>query len=95
MMRIPVLPLHYINDLTQIDKEEIFSKIRNNTNYEGTGSLTLGGQGCSFTVINTGGSTREVQAVSTINIFTRKVKVIVSEISPKIIISSWEEVSDF
>jgi len=74
--------------------EQGLMEIRNNSNYVGTGSLTLGGQGCTFTVVNTGGSTREIQAVSTVNIFSRKVKVTISEISPKIIISSWKEVGD-
>lgn len=81
--------------VTNACAEQALMEIRNNTNYVGTGSLTLGGQGCTYTVINTGGNSREIQAISTINVFARKLKVTISEISPKIIISSWKEVSDF
>lgn len=75
--------------------EQGLMQIRNDTNFVGTGSLTLGGQGCTYTVLNTGGNTREIQASSAVNLAARKMKVIVSDIFPKIIISSWKEISDF
>ena len=75
--------------------EQGLMEIRKDANFSGTHSLTIAGQGCSYAVINNGGEGREIQSMSTVNIFTRKVKVQISQIFPKITIDSWKEVGDF
>lgn len=64
------------------------------TPYTGMGSLTLSPGACSYSVINTGGITREIDASSTISTIVRKDKVQVDSVDP-ISISTWREVADF
>lgn len=75
--------------------EEALQQIRDLDTYEGSGELTIGNGTCGFTVINQGSDNREVQATGTIGKISRKIKVIVDNISPEINISSWQEVSEF
>lgn len=72
--------------------EEGLQQIRDSTPYTGTGSLTLGQGTCSYTVSNTGGSNRTVNATGTVGIVVRKVIVTTSAINPYIVISSWQEI---
>lgn len=74
--------------------EKGLETIRENNGYTGTTNLSLGAGTCSYTVSNTGGSTRTVAAAGTVGSVTRKAKVLVDQLSPQIHISSWQEVAD-
>ena len=75
--------------------EEALQQLADNNTFVGTQGLTLGQGSCSYTVTNTGGSTRRVESTGTVGTVTRKVLVVVSVISPQVQLSSWQEVVDF
>lgn len=74
--------------------EEALEVINGNRGFTGTANLALVDGSCTYTVINTGGSNRTIDATSTINNVVRKVKVYVTIGSSSISISSWQEVAD-
>jgi hypothetical protein len=73
--------------------EEALQQIRNSTPYTGTGTLTLGQGDCNYTVTSQGGSNRTVDSTGIVGTVTRKAKIIISAIQPKIIVTSWKEVA--
>ena len=72
--------------------EEALQKIHDNTAFTGNGTLTLSTGGCSYTVVNTGASTRTVTSISTLGNVVRKVTVYVTINASSISITSWQEV---
>lgn len=76
-------------------QEEALKQIRGTVNYEGSGSLNLGQGSCSYTVTKGAGQNRTVTAQGTVGSEVRKVKVEVGQITPKITLTSWQEVADF
>jgi len=60
--------------------------------YTGTGNVTLSGQACSYTVTNTGGSTRTISTSATIGNVVRKMLVYVTITASSISVTSWQEV---
>jgi len=46
-------------------------------------------------VADLGGQEREVEAVGVVDDSTRKVKVVISQITPELVVQSWQEVADF
>ncbi len=75
--------------------EEALQQLRFSTSYSGTATLTLGAGTCSYTVIVGSGEAREVEATGTVGTVVRKVDVFVSQLTPKTVISSWQEVATF
>ena len=73
--------------------EEALQQMHDDTSYAGTGNLTLGQGTCSYTVTNTGGSNRTVDATGTVNGDTRKLKIYATIGASNISITSWQEVS--
>ena len=71
--------------------EEGLQQIRSATAFTGTGNLSLGQGTCTYTVTNTGGTNRTVVASGTVGQVVRRVQVSITAISPKIVISSWQE----
>ena len=74
--------------------EEGLNNLQADIGYTGSGSVTIGANSCSFTVSNTGGTTRLVAASATVRTSTRKVNVSVSALSPKVTVSQWAEVAN-
>lgn len=75
--------------------EQALENIKNSPNYIGTTNIDpIGFGSCSYSVLNTGGSTREIQATGVVSDSTRKIEVILSSNLP-IIIDSWLSVTDF
>lgn len=72
--------------------EEGLQQIHDNTAFTGTNNLSLGQGACSYTVANTGGSTRTVDATGTVGNIVRKVKIYVTIGASSISITSWQEV---
>ena len=75
--------------------EEGLQQLADNNSFTGTAGLTLGAGECSYTVVDTGGSTRRVEATGTVGTIVQKARIEVSALSPQITLSSWQEVADF
>lgn len=75
--------------------EHALMQIYDNNSYTGTDSITLPVGSCSYSVINTGGNTREIDSTGIHNNVTLRVKTTISALAPKILISSWVEVDSF
>ena len=60
--------------------------------YTGTDTMTLSGQSCSYTVTNTGGSSRTVSTSATVGNVVRKMLVYVTITASSISVTSWQEV---
>lgn len=73
--------------------EEALQQMHDNTAFTGTNNLTLGQGTCTYTVTNTGGSNRTVDATGTVNNVVRKVKVYATIGASSISITSWQDVS--
>ncbi len=71
--------------------EEALQVIHDSTSYTGTGTLTLGAGGCSYTVSSTGASTRTVTTTGTVSSVVRKVTANVTIGASTISVSSWKE----
>lgn len=72
--------------------EEALQQIHDNTSFTGTNNLSLGQGSCSYTVTNTGSTTRTIVTSGTVNNVVRKVQVYVT-ITTSISVTSWQEVS--
>lgn len=75
--------------------EEGLERIRLLTSFTGTGALTLPSGSCVYTVTSQGGQNRTVTAIGTKAAIVRKTKVVVTQITPRITVSTWQEVADF
>ena len=73
--------------------EEALQQMHDNTSFTGTNSLSLGQGSCSYTITNTGGSARTIDASGTVGSVVRKSKVYATIGSSSISIASWQEVS--
>ena len=71
--------------------EVALEAMRENNSFTGTNSVALNGNTCSYTVTNTGGTTRSVAVSGTVNGITRKLSITTTAFNP-IIIGSWQEV---
>lgn len=82
--------------LANLCAEAALMKLESVLNYGGNESMAVGGQSCDIMSIEGSGNlNRIVKAKSTVSGHTKKVKVVVSRISPVMQITSWEEVADF
>jgi len=81
--------------ITQACAEEALQKIRDNTSYTGNFNLIFSNGTCSSTVSTTGLPNITIIAQGSSTTVTKKIKILINQISPKINISSWQEVADF
>ena len=82
--------------LANLCAEQALMKLESILNYSGSESIIVGGSPCDILAIDGSGNlNRTVKSQSTVSGYTRKVKVEVSQISPTMRITSWEEISDF
>lgn len=75
--------------------ESALNQIRSSPAFSGSASLTFGQGNCSYTVTNLGGENRLINASGTVDEVVRKIKINLNKITPKINLTSWQEVSDF
>ncbi|TSC69648.1 MAG: hypothetical protein G01um101470_1021 [Parcubacteria group bacterium Gr01-1014_70] len=75
--------------------EEALQQIRDTTSFMGTGALTFGADTCAYAVTDLGGENRQITATGNASTAVRKVKISINDITPLIIVSSWQEVADF
>lgn len=72
--------------------EEALKQISLSSSYTGTGNLTLStGVGCSYTVTNTGGPSRQITSSGTSGPNIRKETITITAVTPNIVFSSWQE----
>ncbi len=72
--------------------EEGLQQIHDNTAFTGTNNITLGQGTCTYTVANTGASTRTVDATGTVNGVVRRIKIYVTINVSSLSITSWQDV---
>lgn len=75
--------------------EDSLRRIRESASYFGYINLSLGDGSCSSTVIKHSGQARTLISSGVVGAIERKVEIIISKITPRIIITSWQEVADF
>ncbi len=74
--------------------EDALQQMHDNTAYTATNvQLTLGQGTCVYTVTNTGGSSRTIDATGTVGNIVRKIKVYVTINATSISVTAWQEVS--
>lgn len=81
-------------DLADACGEEALQQIYTSGSFTGTNSLSQGQGSCNYTVTNTGGSNRVIDATGTVGVVARKIKIYVTITSTSISITSWQEVAD-
>lgn len=81
-------------DLADACGEEALQQIYASGSFTGTNSLSQGQGGCNYTVTNTGGNNRTIDATGTVGIVVRKIKIYVTITATSISITSWQEVAD-
>lgn len=81
--------------ITQACAEQALLDIKNTPAKVGTYNLSLDAGTCSYTLINNGGNNRTLQITGLFKNVTRKVLITLNQISPKINLTSWQEVADF
>lgn len=74
--------------------EEALQQIYTTASFTGSNNLSQGQGGCTYTVTNTGGANRTIDATGTVNGVVRKVKVYATITASSISITSWQEVAD-
>ncbi len=75
--------------------EIALNKIQLCSSTVGIGSAQIGSSTCNYEIINNGNQSRTIQVSSQIGTITRKAKILVDKINPKITINSWQEVASF
>jgi len=70
--------------------EVALEKIREENNYTGMNSVVLSGNTCNYTILNTGGTTRNLIVSGTVSGITRNLNITTSSFNP-IVVSSWQE----
>lgn len=75
--------------------EEALQQIRFSTSYSGTATLSFGTSSCTYLVTVGGGENRNIESTGTVGAVVRRVEVDLSQINPKIVVSSWQEVASF
>lgn len=61
----------------------------------GSGSVQIEGQSCNYEIVVDSEQGRTIKSIATVGTAARKVKVVVSQIMPVIVVDSWQEVADF
>jgi len=77
--------------LANLCAEEALMKLKENINYSGNESIEIEG-GCQILPIE---GKWIVKTISNFQNQVKKIKIVVSQVNPKMIISSWQEVADF
>jgi len=72
--------------------EEALQLIRDTTSFTGSGSFSMGQGSCAYTVTNTGGQNRTIVISGTVSGVVRRATIAITQITPTITISSWQEV---
>jgi hypothetical protein len=82
-------------NLAEACVEEALQQISDSVPFAGSGTQIVGGEVCNYSVVNLGGSNREVTAWATGGLSTARFEVLIDAIRPSINIVSWQEVVGF
>lgn len=85
---------YHARTLTDACVEAGLEQLRVDTNYTGTGLLSIGAGSCEYAVEGSGGSTI-VYATGTVDRVVRRVRVELDDLTPAPVVDSWEEVTTF
>lgn len=76
--------------------EEGLQQIKLNNSFVASGTLNLSGDSCFYQVSNLGGNNRQIDVIATstqsTTQSTKRLRVLINALSPKINISSWNEI---
>lgn len=75
--------------------EEALQQLAFSSGYTGPTSLSFGAGSCTATITVGSGDVRTIDATGTVVTVVRKVKVVTSQLTPRIVVSSWQEVASF
>ena len=75
--------------------EEGLERIRQDTEFTGSGNLILGNGSCSYLVTDLGGDNRRVTSEASVGTIIQRVDVSINQLLPTIEVTSWQEVQDF
>ena len=76
--------------------EEALMKLKDDSNYGGNETISLGNNQCQILpILNLGGQARIIQVSSNVGGATKKNKISINQINPTIRITLWQEVADF
>jgi len=82
--------------LANLCAEQALMRLESILNYNGNESIIIEEESCDILAIEgLGNVDRTIKTQSTVSGYTKKVKIEVSQVSPTIQISSWEERADF
>ena len=95
-MSLGVQESHKALALANLCGELALGKLQSILHYAGNESILVGSESCDIlTIGGSGNFSRTVKTQSTVSRYVKKVKIEVSQISPVMQITSWEEVADF
>jgi len=87
---------HKARILARSCAEHALVELQRTLNYSGNESLTIDGESCDILSISgTGNTNRVIQAKSEVFGYIQKLEIMVSEVSPDVTITSWDEVTSF
>ena len=75
--------------------EEALQKILETSTTSASGNLTIASGTCTYIITSTSSSATTINATGVLGTIVSKIKVSLSTTTPSIVLSSWEEVSDF
>lgn len=75
--------------------EQALQLIRNSQSYIGTGTISLSFGNCTYTVTNQGGEQRKITTQGQSGTIIRRMQIVIADISPQILVLSWQDVADF
>jgi len=78
--------------LANLCAEESLMKLKENINYSGGETIEIGGGNCQILPIE---GKWTIKTIANFENQVKKIKIIVSQVNPQMLISSWQEVSDF
>lgn len=75
--------------------EEALQKILETSTTSGSGNLTIASGTCTYLITSTSSLATTINAMGVLGTIVSKIKVVLATTTPSIVLSSWEEVSDF
>ena len=75
--------------------EEALQRVLETGTTSSGGNLSIGSGTCNYLITSVNGQNITVNSTGVLGTITTKIKVIIATTSPQIVLSSWQEVSDF
>ncbi|MEI7604088.1 MAG: hypothetical protein WCJ19_03650 [bacterium] len=80
-------------DLSRACAEVAMNNLRSSLSYAGNETITIDSNACHIlSVLGTGNTSRTIQTDSTVGKSTQRMRIIISQVTPATVISSWQEV---